>query len=119
MLETIMELFEAAIPVFVAGVTAYGAVLVAKVNKIQKDIKTNHGSKNLGDAIDRLTTKVSTISDNQDDLISTVKAMQSRDKALEDRVGSLEETRNKHLFPHVKTGSVRLPGNRFKKGRKK
>ena len=33
----------------------------SKTERIQASIKTNHGSKNIGDAIDRLTTKVAEI----------------------------------------------------------
>jgi methylthioribose-1-phosphate isomerase len=71
-----MNLIESLTPLAVAMTAAYGAVLVAKVTKVQKDVKTttdkvdevkrdivtNHGSKNLGDAIDRLTTGMHEIS---------------------------------------------------------
>lgn len=107
MLEAIERILSALTPIFVAATTAYGAVLVAKINKVQKDAKdtnekvakvqsdiiTNHGSKNLGDAIDRLTDKVGRISDNQDDLIKTVKGMQARDESLEARMASMEHAR--------------------------
>jgi len=74
-----MSLIESLTPLLVAMTAAYGAVLVAKVTKVQKDVKdttdkvdevkrdivTNHGSKNLGDAIDRLTTCVTEIKKDQ------------------------------------------------------
>ena len=104
MLEAITRILDSLTPVFVAATTVYGSVLVAKINKVhkdtqatndkvtkvQQDIVTNHESKNLGDAIDRLTTKVSVISDNQDELIATIKGMQAREAALETRMSAVE-----------------------------
>jgi len=103
-LEAIKTLIDSLMPLFVAIVTVYGGVMVAKLNKVQretqatnakiekvqKDIVTNHGSKNIGDAIDRLTTHVNVMSDNQDELISTVKGMQSLDEAHEARMTAVE-----------------------------
>lgn len=100
-------------PLFVAGVTVVGTVLVAKINRVgrdsaaavqkvdevKKDIITNHGSKNIGDAIDRLTTKVDVINDNQQDLIRTVRGMQARDEALEHRVSAIEHRKVLHTSP--------------------
>ncbi|QDF15989.1 membrane protein [Microbacterium phage MonChoix] len=104
MLEAVKTIIDSLMPLFVAVVTVYGGIMVAKLNKVQKetqatnarvaqvqnDIITNHGSKNLGDAVDRLTTHVNVMSDNQDDLIATVKGMQSRDEALEARMNATE-----------------------------
>lgn len=129
MLEAVERIFGALMPLMVAVITAYGAVLVAKVNKVQKstretdakvsqvqaDIVTNHGSKNLGDAIDRLTTKVQVISDNQDDLIETVKGMQARDTALEARMGLLERVRVPRPSTSPHTGPIPI---RFKRRKK-
>lgn len=78
-MESLMKLIESLTPLLVAMTAAYGAVLVAKVTKVQKDVKattdkvdevkrdiiTNHGSKNLGDAVDRLTTCVFEIKEDQ------------------------------------------------------
>jgi hypothetical protein len=103
-LEAVKTIIDSLMPLFVAVVTVIGGVMVAKLNKVQKetkdtsarvaqvqnDIITNHGSKNLGDAIDRLTTHVNVMSDNQDDLIATVKGMQARDEALEARQNATE-----------------------------
>lgn len=114
MLDAIAKILEILTPVFVAATTAIGAVLVAKIGKVQKDARatnekvtkvqrdiiTNHGSKNLGDAIDRLTTKVEGIADNQDDLISTVNDMQARDASLEARMSSMELSRMR-VYKHV------------------
>ncbi|WIC89583.1 membrane protein [Microbacterium phage GardenB] len=104
MLEAVKTIIDSLMPLFVAIVTVYGGIMVAKLNKVQKeaqatnakvaqvqkDIVTNHGSKNIGDAIDRLTTHVNVMSDNQDDLIQTVKGMQSRDEALEARMNAVD-----------------------------
>lgn len=121
MLEVIERILGDLMPLMVAATTAYGAVLVARVNNLKKeseethakvsqvqaDIVTNHSSKNLGDAIDRLTDKVQVISDNQDELIATVKGMQARDTALEARMSAVEQ----HRFPdssHAPTGPVHI-----------
>lgn len=128
MLEVIERIIGNLMPIMVAATTAYGAVLVAKVNKInkeasethakvtkvQQDIVTNHESKNLGDAIDRLTTKVECISDNQDELIATVKSIQARDTALEARMSAVEQRRVPHTS-HTPTGPIPL---RFKRKKK-
>ena len=90
MLELTLKLLNALTPLFVAMVTAYGAVLVAKVSKLQRDIKTNHGSRNLGHAIDIIRTKVELIEDNQDDLIESVKKLHRTDSILKERLDDLE-----------------------------
>jgi len=102
-----MGLIESLTPLLIAMTTAYGAVLVAKVTKVQRDIrtnvervaevqrdiKTNHGSKNLGDAIDRLTTKVAVISDNQDALMDTVYGMQNlKEDDIEETISEVERS---------------------------
>lgn len=112
-------------PLLVAAVTALGGIMVAKLNRVQKDsaeavkkvdkvqqdIITNHGSKNIGDAIDRLTTKVQVIGDNQDDLIRTVKGMQARDEALEHRMTAVEHRSG----IHPRTGPMYHINKRFKR----
>lgn len=136
MLEAVVGVLNAITPIFVAGITAVGGVLVAKVNKVQKDaratnekvtqvqqdIVTNHGSKNLGDAVDRLTEKVGVISDNQDELIQTVRGMQARDEAVEARVQALEHSKTR-VYRHVglspTTGPVQVKTHSFKKKRRK
>ncbi len=56
---------------------------VATVKKIESEIVTNHGSKNLGDAIDRLTTNVWDIKDLA--------------QANNGRVTNLEEKLSEHI----------------------
>ncbi|QFP95353.1 membrane protein [Microbacterium phage YuuY] len=99
MLEVIERISAVLTPVLVAVITVYGGVLVAKLNKVktnvekvQTDIITNHGSKNIGDAIDRLTTKVSVISDNQDQLILDVKALKQHDTEVDSRLDTIEDS---------------------------
>lgn len=97
MLDALLNIIGTLTPVFVATVTAYGAVLVAKVNKIQKDIKTNHGSKNLGDAVDIIWNKIDDVRDRQEDMATTLESMQSRDESLSRRVYALEQTKHRVL----------------------
>ena len=130
MLEVIERILSGLMPLMVAATTAYGAVLVARVNnlknesaethakvsQVQADIVTNHSSKNLGDAIDQLTDKVQVISDNEDELIATVKGMQARDTALEARMSAVEQHHVPHSS-HTPTGPVHI--KKFVKRRKK
>ncbi|UVG34592.1 membrane protein [Microbacterium phage Cheeto1] len=97
MLEAIERILAAVTPLLVAATTVYGGVLVAKINKVntkvdkvQKDIITNHGSKNIGDAIDRLWEKLGVVSDNQQDLIENVKKLHAQDDVLEGRMSAIE-----------------------------
>lgn len=122
MLEAIKTIIDSLMPLFVAVVTVVGGIMVAKLNsvqkqtqatndkvvQVQKDIVTNHGSKNIGDAIDRLTTHVNVMSDNQDDLIRTVKGMQSRDEALEARMNATD-----HILARM-GHTPRRPGRGFR-----
>ena len=104
MLDAIERILGVLMPLLVASTTVYGGVLVAKLNKVkenvanvqtnveqvQKDIITNHGSKNIGDAIDRLTTKVTVLGDNQDQLILDVKALKTHDAEVDSRLDTIE-----------------------------
>lgn len=107
MLDDIMRVIEVLMPAFVVIVTVYGGIMVAKLNKVQKNMVTNHGSTSLGNAIDLLRTKVDAMADNQDELISTVKQMHQRDKSLDERLGKVEEV--VHDTPYQpKTGPVQI-----------
>lgn len=97
MLEAIERILGALTPLLVAATTVYGGVLVAKINKVntkvdkvQKDIVTNHGSKNIGDAIDRLWEKLDNVSYNQQELIDNVKKLHAQDDVLEGRMNAIE-----------------------------
>lgn len=93
-------------PVMVAIITAYSAVLVAKVNKVQKDITTNHGSKNIGDAIDKLSTQVDRIDKNQDMLLTSVSAIQRKGKVLSTRVDTLTEATNQENYTTARRKAI-------------
>ncbi|USH44774.1 membrane protein [Microbacterium phage Juanyo] len=99
MLEVIERIGAVITPVLVTVITVFGGVLVARINKVnnkvekvQSDIVTNHGSKNIGDAIDRLTTRVMVISDNQDQLILDVKALKKHDAEVDTRLDHIEQS---------------------------
>lgn len=104
MLEVVERILNALTPLLVALTTVYGGVLVAKINKVQKetkeanakvaqvqqDIVTNHGSKNIGDAIDRLWEKLTKVSTTQDTLVRDVKELKDRDQAMDERLETIE-----------------------------
>lgn len=120
MIKSLVELLDVMMPLFVAAVTTIGVIMVAKIEKVNKagqalqaqvakvqaDIVTNHGSKNLGDAIDIIRTKVDVIGENQDDLIGTVKLMHKRDNGLDERISTLEEAAGHALEASVKAEKV-------------
>lgn len=101
-----MSLINVLMPLFVATVTVYGTIMVAKLNKVQKSMTTNHGSKSLGDAIDIIRTKVDVMSDNQDDLISTMKQLHQRDQSFDQRLRHVEDITIK--TQEAVTGSIRV-----------
>lgn len=106
MLEVFERILNALTPLLVAVTAAGGGILVAKINKIktqvaeasakvsqvQTDIVTNHGSKNIGDAIDRLTTHVFDISAKQDQLILDVAALKDHDTEVDSRLDHIEQS---------------------------
>ncbi|AXH48596.1 membrane protein [Microbacterium phage Sansa] len=99
MLEVIERIGVVLTPILVTVITVYGGVLVARLNKVnnkvekvQSDIITNHGSKNIGDAIDRLTTKVGAISENQDRLILDVAALKRHDAEVDTRLDNIDKS---------------------------
>ena len=92
-METIMRLIESLTPLLVAIVAAYGGVIVAKINKLQKDMKTNHGSTSPGNAIDRIYEKVDAISTDVDTIRKDVTVLKNTDKSLESRLLALENRR--------------------------
>lgn len=114
MIDVLVTILQVLTPLLVAGTTGFCAILVAKIGKVQKDTKsvnekvdkvqndiiTNHGSKNLGDAIDRLTDKVSSIAEGQDDLMLNIRSLRSRDESLEARLNSVEHSK-KRIYQHL------------------
>lgn len=103
----LMELLSILTPVLVAATTAFGAVLVAKVQRMQKYMTTNHGTAGLGDATDKILEKVESISDQQQEIILAIDALKSRDAAIEARMKAIEKTRSR-VMKHI--GLEPLPG---------
>lgn len=101
-----VTILEVVTPILVAVVTTVGAVLIAKVTKMQRDMKTNHGSLNLGDAVDRIWSKVDKISDNQDGLIKTVDYMEDRLNENNERITEIEKS--SIAVTEVVTGRVKV-----------
>ena len=64
-MELLAVVFDALSPVLVALVGAYSAITVAKLTKMQKDIMTNHGTSNIGEAVDIIRSRVDSISLSQ------------------------------------------------------
>lgn len=75
----------------VAVVAAHSSVLVAKLNRVQKEIKTNHGTSNIGNAIDVIRSRVDVIATSQADVIRVVKEMNKADKDLYDKIDRIED----------------------------
>lgn len=97
-MDFIFDLLTVLSPIMVAVVAAYSSVLVAKLNRVQKDIKTNHGTANIGQAIDVIRSRVDVIATSQADVIKVVKEMNKADENLnkkidriEDRIESIED----------------------------
>lgn len=84
------SLIESISPVLVALVAAYSSVLVAKLNKVQKDIQTEPGTKNLGDAVDQIKNQVNIISSNQASTLQTLEKVDINTSKLDTRVALLE-----------------------------
>lgn len=78
-------------PIMVAVVAAHSSVLVAKLNRVQKEIKTNHGTSNIGNAIDVIRSRVDVIATSQADVIRVVKEMNKADKDLYDKIDRIED----------------------------
>ena len=79
-------------PVMVAAVGAYSAITVAKLTKVQKDIKTNHGTANIGEAIDVIRSRVDAISLSQDAMSASIDHIRFRSDDLSNRMDSLESS---------------------------
>ena len=97
MLTVLIEILVILTPVMVAATTAFGAVMVAKIQKVQKSIKTNHGTASLGDATDKILGEVEKISLRQDEILFAIESLRARNDALESRMTAIEKTRSKLL----------------------
>ena len=86
-----IEIVAAISPVLVAIITVMGSVVVTKIERLQKDIRTNRGSANLGNAIDLIRDRVDTLNANQLELMKDVRVMKSQDTHILSRLTTLEE----------------------------
>lgn len=90
-MDFIFDLLTVLSPIMVAVVAAYSSVLVAKLNRVQKDIKTNHGTANIGQAIDVIRSRVDVIATSQADVIRVVKEMNKADENLNNKIDRIED----------------------------
>lgn len=79
-MEGLLVILNTLSPVLVASVGAYSAITVAKLSKMQKDIKTNHGTTNIGEAVDMIRTRVDTISASQLRMATSIDELRLRDE---------------------------------------
>jgi hypothetical protein len=86
-----IEIVAAISPILVAIITVMGSVVVTKIERLQKDIRTNRGSANLGDAIDLIRDRVDTLNANQLALMKDVRVMKHQDMHILSRLATLEE----------------------------
>ena len=100
------EILSILTPVLVAATTVFGAVLVAKMQRMQRYMTTNHGTAGL-DATAKILEKVESISDQQQEIILAIDALKSRDAAIEARMKAIEKSRSR-VMKHI--GLEPLPG---------
>ena len=86
-----IEIVAAISPILVAIITVMGSVVVTKIERLQKDIRTNRGSANIGDAVDLIRDRVDTLNSNQLELMKDVRIMKNRDTHILSRLDTLEE----------------------------
>ena len=86
-----VEIVAAISPILVAIITVMGSVVVTKIERLQRDIRTNRGSANLGDAIDLIRDRVDTLNANQLELMKDVRVMKRQDMHILSRLATLEE----------------------------
>lgn len=86
-----IEIVAAISPILVAIITVMGSVVVTKIERLQKDIRTNRGSANLGNAIDLIRDRVDTLNANQLEIMKDVRVMKNQDTHILSRLTTLEE----------------------------
>lgn len=84
-------------PVLVSCVGAYSAITVAKLSKMQKDIKTNHGTSSIGEAVDIIRSRVDSIGASQSRLASSIDELRLRDEKTSNKLDDIED-KVKDLF---------------------
>lgn len=85
------ELLDVLVPVLVAIVTVVGSIMVAKIGKMEKAIKTNHGTKCIGDATDKILTEVRSNTEQLRAVARDVGYLRKRDDLLDERMLSYEQ----------------------------
>lgn len=88
---TAIEIVAAISPVLVAIITVLGSVVVTKIERLHKDMQTNRGSANIGDAIDLIRDRVDTLNANQLEIMKDVRVMKNQDTHILSRLTTLEE----------------------------
>lgn len=90
-MDLLAAVFDALSPILVALVGAYSAITVAKLTKMQKDIKTNHGSSNIGEAVDIIRARVDSISLSQARIMEHIDHLKLNDEKTASKIGDIEE----------------------------
>lgn len=90
-MELLAVVFEDLSPVLVALVGAYSAITVAKLTKMQKDLETNHGSSNIGEAVDMIRARVDSISLSQDRMMDYVDHLRLNDEKTASKIQDIEK----------------------------
>jgi|SRR5690625_3012759 len=89
-MEGLLVILDTLSPVLVASVGAYSAITVAKLSKMQKDIKTNHGTANIGEAIDIIRSRVDSIGASQLRMANSIDELRLRDEDTADKLEYIE-----------------------------
>ena len=90
-MELLAAVFDALSPILVALVGAYSAITVAKLTKMQKDIKTNHGSSNIGEAVDIIRARVDSISLSQARIMEHIDHLKLNDEKTASKIQDIEK----------------------------
>lgn len=90
-MEGLLVILDTLSPVLVASVGAYSAITVAKLSKMQKDIKTNHGTANIGEAIDIIRSRVDSIGASQLRMANSIDELRLQDEDTADKLEDIED----------------------------
>lgn len=90
-MEGLLVILDTLSPVLVSGVGAYSAITVAKLSKMQKDIKTNHGTANIGEAIDIIRSRVDSIGASQLRMANSIDELRLQDEDTADKLEDIED----------------------------
>lgn len=90
-MEGLLVILNTLSPVLVASVGAYSAITVAKLTKMQKDIKTNLGPANIGEAIEVISSRVDSIGASQLRMTNSIDELRLRDENKSDELDDIED----------------------------